>query len=130
MSLVEQQANPHNRCQQVQWAQPRNEAQKLDAHAPNRQSGNHPREPIAQLRMCFEHVLGRARDVIPYATRLPSAGHIGRPGRERADHHQEGRHVTYPDARSEEACEQVRKHRDNDYCDGKVICDRMKLPGL
>jgi hypothetical protein len=130
MSLVEQQGNPRNCRQQVERAQPRYETQKLNAHAPNRQGGNHPRKPGAQFRMRFEHVLGRAGDVIPYATSLPSAGHVGRPGRERAGHHQGGRHVTYPDARSEEACDQVRKHCDNDYCDGKVICDRMKLPGL
>jgi hypothetical protein len=130
MSLVEQQANPRNSSQQINWTQPRYETEKLDTQAPNRQGGNHPREPAAQFGVRDEHILGRAGDVIPYATRLPSAGHVGRPGRERADHHQEGRHVTYPDARSEKTCEQVRKHCDNDYCDGKVICDRMKLPGL
>jgi len=130
MSLVDQNADGNDRGQQVQWSQPRYETEKLDAQAPNRQRGNHPREPAAQFRMCYEHVLGRAGDVIPYATGLPSARHVGRPGRERADNHQGGRHVTYPDARGEEACEQVRKHCDYDYCDGKVICDRMKLPGL
>jgi len=54
MSLVDQNADGNDRGQQVQWSQPRYETEKLDAQAPYRQSGDHPRQPAAQFRMRYE----------------------------------------------------------------------------